>query len=47
MKPKAFYSIVTRVGGQGLFLAAGIAGEALESCAMFEQLVCYGKQKKL
>lgn len=37
-----FYSIGTRVGGQGLSLVAQHAGEILEVEGMLEQLVCYG-----
>ncbi len=44
MKPKVFYSIGARVGGQGLSLVAQKAGEILSSSGMLEQLVCYGKR---
>jgi glycosyltransferase involved in cell wall biosynthesis len=45
MKPKVFYCIGTKIGGQGLSLVAEIACEALEKNGMLEQVVCYGKQK--
>jgi glycosyltransferase involved in cell wall biosynthesis len=41
--PLIFYSIGSRVGGQGLSLVAQQAGEALTKHGMLEQLVCYGK----
>jgi glycosyltransferase involved in cell wall biosynthesis len=42
MKPKIFYSIATKVGGQGLSLVAKMASEAIEKNHMLEQLVCFG-----
>ena len=44
MQPKVFYSIGTKIGGQGLSLVAEQAAAAIQEKGMLEELVCYGKQ---
>jgi len=45
-KPKIFYSIGARTGGQGLSLVAQKAGEALSKSKMMDLFLSYGYDKK-
>lgn len=46
IKPKVFYAIGARVGGQGLSLVAQKAGEILSKKDMLDIFICYGYDKK-
>jgi glycosyltransferase involved in cell wall biosynthesis len=46
IKPKIFYAIGARAGGQGLSLVAQKAGEILSKKDMLDIFVCYGYDKK-
>lgn len=45
MCPKVFYSIATKLGGNGLSLVAQMACEASTKRNILEQVVCYGSSK--